>query len=338
MKSHDRIDVHHHLLPDFYLSDLKSAGVTDSGGQVFRSWDSKQSLELMETAGVATAILSISEPALYPIVHKSVEKGCAVARKINELMADVHARFPKQFGGFAVLPFPDMDGAIKEMEYALDTLKLDGVGVLSNYGEHILGDRYFDEFFDELNKRCGIFHLHPSIPSGNPLRPEFVPIDFFQEFPFNTTRAATNLIFSGTLERCQNLKPILAHMGGTLPYLKFRLDDVFARLVKKDVPFNLPMKPYVHEAWANLPKSIADYFRRFYFDVALAADNICFRAVEEVSPGHTLFGTDAFFSLTNQPKLFAENVERYYTDDDQLSAVNRGNAEKLLPRFVDHAT
>ena len=333
MKSHNRIDVHHHILPDFYLAGLAEVGVKHSGGNVLGSWTPEQSLALMETAGIATAIMSVSEPGVYPIVHQSKEKGRALARKINEFMAEVHAQHPRQFGGFALLPFPDADGALKEMEYALDVLKLDGVALLSNYDDHILGDRYFDEFFDALNKRCGIFHIHPSIPPGNPARAEFMPVDFLVEFPFSTTRAAVNLIFSGTLDRCPNLKPILSHMGGTFPYLRFRIDDGFTRFVNKDTPFRLPVKPYVHEIWANLPKRIPEYFKQFYFDVALATDDICFHAVDRVAPGHALFGTDATLAFKGQPEFFAENVESYYTDDDQLYAVNRGNAEKLFPRF-----
>lgn len=121
-------------------------------------------------------------------------------------------------------------------------------------------------------------------------------------------------------------------MGGTFPYLRFRLDDCFARTMEAK-PFRLPVEPHVHKAWAELPKRIADYMKRFYFDTALAADPICYSAVDEVAPGHMLSGTDAFFALQGQPRLFAENIERYYTDERQLYAVNRGNAEVLFPRF-----
>lgn len=332
MKVHNRIDVHHHFLPDFYLKALQDAGVTNSGGQLFTSWTPQKSLMLMQESGSTTAIVSISEPGLYPITYRNKQAARDLARKINEYTADLHEKYPQQFGGYAVLPLPDMEGSLIELEYALDDLKLDGVALLSNYGTHFLGDSRFNALFDAINERNGVFHVHPSVPPSELSRPEFMPIDFMQEFTFNTTRAAVNLIFSGTLERCQNLKPILAHMGGTLPYLRFRLDDCFEELGKHDIS-KLPLPPAVLDAWMSIPGRIANQMRRFYFDTALAADPICFAAVDAVAPGHMLSGTDAFFALRTQGIRFAENVEHYYTDEDKLYAVARGNAEGLFPRF-----
>lgn len=334
MKLHNRIDVHHHFIPDFYLKALVNAGVTNSGGQIFSAWTPEKSLMVMAESGSAAAILSISEPALYPIVYQNKQAARDLARKINEYLAEIHEKYPQQFGGYAVLPLPDIEGSVAELEYALDVLKLDGVALLSNYGTQFLGNSLFNSIFDALNERNGVFHVHPSVPPANLNRPEFMPIDFMQEFTFNTTRAAVNLMFSGTLERCRNLKPILAHMGGTLPYLRFRLSDCFSEISSLDLT-KLPLPPAVRDAWLSIPGELSDQLRRFYFDTALAADPICFAAVDDIAPGHMLSGTDAFFALRSQGIRFAENAEHYYTDEKLLYAVVRGNAEKLFPRFKE---
>lgn len=124
-----------------------------------------------------------------------------------------------------VLPFSNLlnrnaEGALREMEYALDVLKLDGVGFVSNYHDEYLGNTCFDEIFSEMQKRKAVGYVHPSCPPKNFVRPQFTPLDYFEEFTFCTTRAATNLILSGTMERCPDIKLFFSHMGGVFPYLR----------------------------------------------------------------------------------------------------------------------
>ena len=324
------IDVHHHIIPEEYKAALAEAGIEKSGGLPIGSWSPQKSLEHMDALGIEKAYCSLSEPALYPIVEKDPALGRKKARMLNGYMANLCADYPGKFGAFAVLPLPDVEGAIEEAIYALDVLGLDGVGMLSNYRNEFLGNRMFDPLFDELDKRQAILYIHPSVPPDTEVfkRPEFVPYDYFQEFCFNTTRAASNMVFSGALERYQNISPILSHMGGTLPYLAWRLNECFPGN-KRPEKAKRTLPEYIYDGWCSLSKPIYEYFGRFYFDCALSCHDVAFDAVEKLAPNHTLFGSDSFYASLNSGKKFVHTVETYYTGD-ALQNIKRENAIRLF--------
>ena len=326
-----RIDVHHHIIPDCYRNALLEMGIGRSGGKSIGKWCPEDSLEFMEKGGIETGICSVSEPALYPFVYLDKNKARALARKVNEEIADLCLTYSGRFGGFALLPMPDIEGSLEELAYALDVLHLDGVGLLSNYQDRFLGDSCFHELFEELQKRKAVIYVHPSVPQKEMKKPEFVPVDFLEEFCFNTTRAAANLIYSGTMERCPDLKFIFSHMGGTLPYLRWRLEYSFeaSRRAKK-----LELENQVWRAWDSLEKSIPEYMSMFYFDTALSTHAIALEAVEITAPGHTLFGSDSFYASEELLHVMCRHLDDYLKEQpERWVAVNRGNAEKLFPRF-----
>jgi predicted TIM-barrel fold metal-dependent hydrolase len=338
IKTTNRIDVHHHIIPDVYREGLAAYGIYHAGGMPIKKWRIEDSFQWMEDFGIQTAICSLTEPAVYPLVDKSLEDAKTIARKTNEYMAEMHQKYPERFGGFAVVPMPDIEASVEEMEYALDVLKLDGIGLLSNYYDNYLGDSIYDDFFQELQKRKAVVYVHPSIPNPAAVRPEFLRgVDFMQEFTFNTHRAQANLIFSGTMERCPDVKLIFSHMGGTFPYLRYRLYDLFAGAVTDQPleprnPRNLPLAPHVIEAWYSLKKPLYDYMELYWYDTALSCHEIAFEAIKITAPGHTLFGSDSFYAFWENAKRNVEITEKYF-DDAELYAVNRGNAERLFPQY-----
>jgi predicted TIM-barrel fold metal-dependent hydrolase len=116
----------------------------------------------------------------------------------------------------------NVDASLKEIEFALDTLKLDGIGLLSNYAGVYLGDPAFDAVFAELNRRKALVFVHPTSPPHFDSLSQGIAAPFL-EFPFDTTRVAANLIKSGTMDRNRDLRLILTHGGGTIPYIYMRL-------------------------------------------------------------------------------------------------------------------
>jgi predicted TIM-barrel fold metal-dependent hydrolase len=332
MKYSDYIDVHHHVVPEVYFQALQDLGIGRSAGKAIPEWTPENSLMHMEEVGTETAMCSVSEPAVYPIVEADPKKAAEMCRAVNEFLAELIQKYPGRFGAYALLPMPDLDSSIIEMEYALDVLKLDGVGLLSNYGEHYLGNRIFDDLFVELNKRNAIFYQHPSIPDPRMPRPEFVPIDFFQEFTFCTNRAATNLIYSGTLERNPNITPILSHMGGTFPYIHWRLDYCMSFSLRPNAK-RLPVPDYIWDAWNSNSKSLTENCKRFYYDTALNCSPVAFEALDYLAPDNVVFGTDSFYASLPMAKKFTEDVAAYYVDENRHYAIRRGNAEKLFPRL-----
>src|SRR5262249_43437196 len=130
------IDVHHHITPPPFLAFLKTVG---QGTPV--AWTLEKSLEDMDRGGTTTGITSITSPGIWFGDVAGVRK---VARDCNEYAAKIAVDHPGRFGIFATLPLPDIEGSVRETEYALDTLKADGVCMWTNYtGNKWLGDPIF---------------------------------------------------------------------------------------------------------------------------------------------------------------------------------------------------
>ena len=327
MKASRLIDVHHHIIPEEYRSTLEYFGVAKSGGMPIKNWTPEDSIAMMDRLGIEVGIGSISEPGLIPVANPDVAK--KLARSINEFQAEMIAKYPKRFGGFAFLPLPHVEDAVEELKYALDELKLDGVGLLSNYNGHFLGDPIFDELMDELNKRNAVVFIHPSAPIEASPRARFLTADFMAEFTFNTTRAAANLVLSGTIERCPNIKFILAHAGGTLPYLKWRIGQSY-RSAKVWMNDSL-----VSERWETLTKEPEEYISNFYFETAISTQPATFEALKDTTdPSHILFGSDAHYAPEDWTKEMIERISDYPNFDDKtIEDISRNNALELFPRF-----
>jgi predicted TIM-barrel fold metal-dependent hydrolase len=307
-----RIDVHHHILPPDYVSALASVGITSSGGRPIPEWDLQNTLALMDRHAIATAITSISEPGIY-FGDKTFRRD--LARRCNEFSAQLRHEYPQRFGAFAILPLPDIDSALSELEYALDTLKLDGVVLLSSVDGRYPGDPLFDELFTELNRRKAVVFLHPTVPIINrELKLDLPP--FLIEFVFDTTRAVTNLIYSGTLECCPEIRFIVAHAGGTVPFLAYRIS------------MGQIMLP-------GAPRGALTYLKQLYYDTALSVNSNALRSLQElVDASHILFGSDYPFAPEQALFLFVQGIQNFDGFDEQArKAIERESALALFPRF-----
>lgn len=211
--------MHHHILPPEYVNALNSIRQSHSGGAELPNWSKDAALALMERQGIATALASISSLGIYFGDRRFTRN---LACRCNDILAALVRDYPQRFGAFAILPLPDVDAALREIEYALDTLKLDGIILLASVGNQYLGDPQFDAVFAELDRRQAVVLLHPTILPGSDV-PKLTLPEFLVEFVFDTTRAVANLIYSGTLERYPSFSMIVAHAGGTIPYLAGRL-------------------------------------------------------------------------------------------------------------------
>ena len=211
-----RIDVHHHVLPKFFFETLERVGITATVGMVSLDWSLQAHLEVMDRNKIAVGMASI--PA--GIYFESDAFARDLARQSNEFLASMCSEHPARFGAFAVLPVPDVDGALGEATYALDTLKLDGVVMLSNVAGHYVGDAENEELFAELNRRDTVVYIHPGDPPDKGI-PESIlyPIDTALE----TVRAAMSLLYGGVFERYPKVKFIFSHCGGITPYLAHRM-------------------------------------------------------------------------------------------------------------------
>lgn len=311
-----RIDVHNHIVPDLYRAALNDAGLGTAGGIAHPQWSRDLALGTMDRNGIATAITSISSPG----VHFGDDgKARALARQCNEFSARLVADRPARFGAFAVLTGPDMSGSLKELEYALDTLKLDGVVLLASMGERFLGDPAFNELYAELDRRKAVVFIHPTLHPTTKL----IPLEmhgFMCEFMFDTTRAAANLIYSGTLDRYPNIRFILAHAGATVPYISWRLEIAGT------------IDPRVK---AKVPNGFAPYLKRYYYDTALSASPQAMSCLTQVvDTGQILFGSDWPHAPEPITTASVKNLSSMKVfDDAQRKTIERENGLKLFPRL-----
>jgi predicted TIM-barrel fold metal-dependent hydrolase len=309
-----RVDTHHHILPDFYRQALEDVGQASSGGSPLPPWNAADALSLMDRQGIEIAITSISAPGVY---FGDVAFARDLARRCNDYSAELTRTYPTRFGALGILPLPDVDAALREIEYVFDTLGLNGVILLASYGNRYVGDKEWEAVMAELNRRRAVVLLHPTTPPGSDVPALDLP-PFVAEFTFDTTRAIANLIFSGTLERYPDIRIIAAHAGGTAPFLRGRFEMAETLI------------PKLREA---APQGSAAYLKRLYYDTAIAARPEVFHALKSAADGERiLFGSDYPYL---PEALIADGIRGVREQDAFVGAateaIERANALALFP-------
>lgn len=302
-----RIDTHQHLIPPAYRKILDDQGLT-AGGWPTPAWDPQAALAMMDKEDIATGVLSLSSPGSH---LADDAEGRSVARMVNEYNADLVAKHPLRFGMFACLPLPDVEGALAELAYAFDTLKADGVVLLSNAQGRYLGDPHFEPLWAELDRRSAVVFIHPAEPPIKMLKGMPSPL---LDFPFDTTRTAIHMVANGVMKRHPDLRVILSHGGGFLPYAAYR---------------------FLGAAQFN-PGITADDImagmKLFYFDTALSSTPTSLPSLLAFAdPQRITFGSD--FPFAPDSHVFGEMLDAYPIDAAMHYAISRGNAEKLFPRL-----
>jgi 6-methylsalicylate decarboxylase len=260
---------------------------------------------------------SISTPGVWFGDHKQSRR---LARLRNEFGATIIQAHSGRFGMFAALPLPDVEGSLCEIEYALDILKLDGIGLMTNYADRWPGDAAFAPVFDELNRRNAVVYFPPTAPPCPACIPD-VSASLI-EFPTDTTRAVTSLLFSGTFSRCPKIRFIFSHAGGTLPMILMRIVG------------SLKL-PALQAIAARMPQGPMYEIQKLYFDTASAANAIVFGALSNFLPmSQLLFGSDfPYWPIS----WVVEGLEKIGLSAADLRAIERDNALRLLPRYDDRA-
>ena len=309
MSIRNRIDTHHHLFSPAYVAELVKA---NEAPPIVRNWSVARTLDDMEKAGVATAILSVTTPQ---VSFADAANARRIARESNEWVARLAKDNPGRFGSFAMLPMQDTDSALRELEYALDVLKADGIGLLTSYNDKWLGHPSYAPVMDELNRRKAILYTHPTAANCcRNLQTDIQPTVI--EFGTDTTRTITDIVFSGTAARCPDLRFIFSHAGGTLPFLT-------ERLVKMPV-----IEPRLA---ARVPNGVLHELKRFYYDTAWAAHPMALASLTRlVDVSQILFGSDYPYR-TGEDNV--KGLYEYGFSASDLRAIERGNALRLLPRW-----
>ena len=305
----NRIDVHHHFSPPAWIAEVSGRPLLNPANP---KWTPEQSIEDMDRGGAAAAIISITNPGLYfgdPAVTRRLARDC------NEYGAELVQTYPTRFGLFAAMPLPDVDATLAEIEYAYDTLNVDGIGLMTSYDENMwLGDPSFRPVMAELDRRRAVVHVHPT--AANCCRNlTYGVAPGRMEYATDTSRAIVGVAFSGDAAMFPNIRFIWSHAGGSLPFLAGRIDGAST------------------SATDRLPNGFLEQARRFYYDTAGATNRgALVSLLELVKPDHILFGTDFPPGGTIQGTSDLLRSLRLFSDRE-LRAIERDNVLRLIPRL-----
>jgi predicted TIM-barrel fold metal-dependent hydrolase len=317
------IDCHHHFVSPAFLKALtaKEGHKTEGFTSFFplglwKDYSPAKDIEVMDRDGVATSLISCTAPGVW---FGNPDEARGLARELNEYGAKMASVYKGRYGLLAVLPIPRVDESLKEIEYAFDTLKADGVGVLTSYGNHWLGDPAFQPIFDELNRRKAVVYTHPiDAPCCQDLMQGVNPTTL--EYPTDTARAILSLLSTNAATRYADIRFIFSHAGGTMPSVIDRIGvgnpDTIAA--------NLRGTPE--------PNSRLYHLRRFYYDTAQSTNTVQMQALKTIAgASQIVFGTDYPFGATAAKQV--QGLRECGLSAEELQAIYTSNALRLFPRY-----
>jgi predicted TIM-barrel fold metal-dependent hydrolase len=305
---HGRIDVQFHFSPAFYTERVQQAShiTTDR-------WSVEAALHYMDTHRVAAGVMSVSTPS---VNFLPPGESVAMARRLNDAAAQVARENPGRFGNFATLPMADVAATLTEIDYCLDELGMEGVCMMSNIAGDYLGHERFAPIFDELNRRKAVVFVHPTDPAYQQVR--MAPV---AEWPFDTARAAIDLMYSGTIARCPDVTIILAHAGGALPMVARRVEEMSVVYAAASAPTTM--------------EQTIEQVANFYYDLAISAHDNAMGALRGVTGvEHVLFACDWPFAPDVAVQRNIAGFESLDLTPDERYAIERGNAARLFPTLT----
>ena len=302
-----RIDVHHHIVAPTYSAALKARG------QGHIAWSVQKSIEDMDKSGIATSLTSLIQPAM---AGGDVASNRRLARESNEYAAKIARDYPGRFGSYAAIPFTDTEGALKEIEYALDTLKAEGFCLMTSYGGKYLGDTAFFPVLEELNRRKAIVYVHPLAPQCCAAILPDVAVSAI-EYAVDSTRTMASLVFSGAAAKYPDIRWIFSHSGGTTPFL-------LSRFIRQE-------RDMKGEAVKRMPYGVMHEYKKFFYETAQGHHAGALDALLRIIPvSQILYGTD--FPYRDGAEV-NEGLGNYRFSSSERMAIDRDNALRLMPRL-----
>ena len=311
------VDVHTHIIIPEYVEMLKAHGVELEETFPLPVWAAERHIAFMDSAGIRTAVLTMPAPQPY---YGDAEESAECIRRVNEVSAKVKQDYPGRFRFCAALPLPDVDAAIREAIYVLDTLGADGVKLATNSRGQYLGDEALDPLMEVLNERNAVVIIHPHRPTPYPERIIATTPLAMYEYPAETTRAVVNMLSRNVLVRYPNLKIIVPHCGSFLPLALPRMKSILPAMVAQGY-----MQPIDWEA--NLS--------RLYLDLAgNPTPEVLHSLLTLTTPDHVLYGSDYPYLPDAVLKANLQRLQQALTSDEELAPYSEDilwkNAERLF--------
>jgi predicted TIM-barrel fold metal-dependent hydrolase len=310
------IDTHHHFYPPAYQkawADWEDQRKLPHFGTQM-AWTRDTDIEGMDKNGITTSMLALaSTPGVW--FDAGPQAAHDMARQCCDFAAEMVRDHPGRYGLFAPLSMLDIDATLKEIEYAFDALKADGVNLQTNYGDKWLGDPTYKPVLEELNRRKAVVYVHPLVASccGRLSVGAFPSVI---EVPHDTTRTVTSLLLSGTFARLRDISWLFSHAGGTIPMLAGRIEAFYDQRARGPNGF--------------APDGIEAELRRLYYDTANATHPASMAALLKLVPASQVtYGTDYPYFPLNQ----IDNLRQLNLPAADLEAIASGTAGRLVPRL-----
>ena len=323
-----RWDLHTHYYPEAFFRLIEEVGGafsfgTDPTGRTIIRYrgsrffgitppmtDPARRLEDMDRVGIDVEVLSLSTPNVY---FAPPERQAEVARLVNDAYADLAARHPTRFKGFASIPMDDPDAALRELERTQGELRMNGVIVLSNINGRALTDPSYRPFFIECDRRRVCVFIHPMIPASAEPFAEYV-LGPIIGFPFDTTLAVARLCYAGVFRELPNIRWILGHLGGAVPYLMERMDNGWRDFA---------------ECRVNIDELPSVYLKRLHYDtVSFSAPSL--RLTRElVGADHMVMGSD-YPHLLGSIDRAVSSIESFDVPTSERELIFSGTARAIL--------
>jgi predicted TIM-barrel fold metal-dependent hydrolase len=307
------IDTHHHFYPPSYMvqqNEWEGARHIPPYASV-TNWTPDRDLELLDQNGIRIAVLSLaSTPGLW--FDAGADNAAKTVRICQDYAAEMKRNHPTRYAVFAPLSMMNTDVTLKEIEYAFDTLKADGINLQSNYGDKWLGDPSFQPVLAELNKRKAVVYVHPLVAAccGRLSVGAFPAVI---EVPHDTTRTVTSLLLSGSFMRFPDIKWLFSHAGGTIPMLAGRIAAFYDQ--------NPKAKEYA-------PNGVMAELAKLNYDTANATSAPAMAALLKLTTvAHVTYGTDYPYFALDQ----AKDLSKLGLSAADVTAIESGNAMKLVP-------
>lgn len=313
----EAIDVHCHNVIPSYMKALVRHNATMDETFPLPTWDVASHLAFMDKAGIGCAVLTMPAPQPF---FGDVEDCKRTVRAYNEYCAKLKSQYAARFKFCASLPLPDVEAAVAEAIYALDTLGADGVKLATNSRGQYLGDAALDTLMSVLNERNAVIIIHPHKPV--PVNDSLIattPLAMY-EYPAETTRAVVNMMARGVLARYPNLRVVVPHCGSFLPLAVPRMKAILPAMTAKGY-----MQPIDWEA--NLS--------RLYYDLAGGASAATVKTLLTITtPSHILYGSDYPYQPDGVLTNTKERMHKEFSEDKELQPYVEqffsGNAKALF--------
>jgi len=323
-----RIDIHTHYYPEAFFQKIRELPGEftfdkDPTGRTIIKYrgarffgiqppmtDVGKRIEDMDRVGIDVEVISLSTPNVF---FADADHQPEIARMVNDAYADLAARQPKRFKGFASIPMDAPDAALKELHRAINDLKLNGVILLSNIRGRALTSPTYRPFFEEANRMKLCILLHPMLPSDTEPFREYV-LGPIIGFPFDTTLAVARMCYDGLLRDFPDIRWIIAHIGGGVPYLMERMDNGFRDFAECRVKID------------QLPST---YLKRLYYDTVTFSPHTLHMARDMIGTDHMLMGSD-YPHLLGSIERSVSSIEALNIPGHEKQRIFEGTAMSIL--------